>query len=72
MFSKCHQTLKQIAMDSPLGAANCVSLPQVAASQIPIMERECAYGSVIHSNEWPACSNLNQFLLEMFSLEGLA
>jgi len=38
----------------------------------PIMERECAYGSVIHLNEWPACSNLNQFLLEKFSLEGLA
>ena len=33
--------------------------------------KECAYyGSVIHSNEWPACSNLNQFLLEKFSLEG--
>jgi len=27
MFSKCHQTLKQIAMGSPLGAANCISLP---------------------------------------------
>jgi len=23
MFSKCHQTLKQIAMGSPLGVANC-------------------------------------------------
>jgi len=30
------------------------------------MERECAYRWVIHSNEWPACSNLNHFLLEMF------
>jgi len=27
MFSKRHQTLKQIAVDSPLGAANCISLP---------------------------------------------
>jgi len=28
---------------------------------IPIIERECAYGygSVIHSDEWPAYSNLN-------------
>ena len=25
---------------------------------IPIIERECAYGSVIHSDEWPAYSNL--------------
>jgi len=72
MFSKCHQTLKQISMGSPLGAATCISLPQGAASRIPIMERDCAYGSVIHSNEWPACSNLNQLLLEKFSLEGLA
>jgi len=62
----------QIAVDSPLGTANCISLPRGAASQIPIMKRECEYGSVIHSNEWPACSNLSQFLLEKFSLEGLA
>jgi len=27
MFSKCHQTLKHIAMGSLLGAANCLSLP---------------------------------------------
>jgi len=26
---------------------------------IPIIERECAFGSVIHSDEWPAHSNLN-------------
>jgi len=26
---------------------------------IPIIERECAYGSVIHSDEWPVYSNLN-------------
>jgi len=25
-FSKCHQTLKQFAMGSPPGAANCISL----------------------------------------------
>jgi len=25
----------------------------------PIIERECAYGSVINSDEWPAYSNLN-------------
>jgi len=25
----------------------------------PITERECAYDSVIHSDERPACSNLN-------------
>jgi len=29
----------QIAMGSPLGAANCISLPQGAASQSPILER---------------------------------
>ena len=57
----------QIAMGSPLGAANCISLPQGAANQSPIMERECEYGSVIHSNEWSACSNLSQFLLEKLS-----
>ena len=62
----------QIAVGSPLGAANCISLPQGAASQIPIMKTECEYGSVIHSYEWPACSNLSRFLLEKFSLEGLA
>jgi len=39
---------------------------------IPIMERECAYGSVIQSNEWSARSNLNQFLLGKGHLEGLA
>ncbi|MPC85734.1 hypothetical protein E2C01_080522 [Portunus trituberculatus] len=26
---------------------------------IPIIERECAYGSVIHSDEWHAYNNLN-------------
>jgi len=62
----------QIAVDSPLGAENCISLPRGAASQIPIMKRECEYGSVIHSYEWPACSKLSQFLLKTFSLEGLA
>ena len=31
-FWKCHQTLKQIATGSPLGAANCISLLQGAAS----------------------------------------
>jgi len=40
--------------------------------QIPIMERECAYCSVIHSNEWPACSILKQFLLDKLSLKSLA
>jgi len=25
MFSKCHQTLKKVAMGSPLGAANGIS-----------------------------------------------
>jgi len=24
MFSKCHQTLKQISMGPPLGAATCI------------------------------------------------
>jgi len=33
--------LKQIAMGSPLGAANYISLPWGAESQIPIMERAC-------------------------------
>ena len=49
----------QVAVGSPLGAANCISLPQGAASQIPIMKRECEYGSVIHSYVWGAvCKNI--------------
>ena len=41
----------QIAVGSPLGAANCISLPQGAANQSPIMERECEYGSVIQMSQ---------------------
>ena len=32
LFSKCHQTLKKIAMRSPLGTANCICLLQRVAS----------------------------------------
>jgi len=31
-FLKCHQTLKQIAMDSPLGVASYISILYEAAS----------------------------------------
>lgn len=35
---------------------------------IPIIERECAYGSVIRSNEWPAYSNLNAMGYQHFTV----
>jgi len=34
-ISKCHQTLNQIAVGSPLGAVNYISLLQGAASRKP-------------------------------------
>jgi len=35
---------------------------------IPIIERECEYGSVIHSDEWPAYSNLNAMGYQHFTV----
>jgi len=70
-MSKCHQSLNQIAMDSPLGAAIAFIFHRVPQAKSLLWKRMCIWFGYSFK-EWPACSNLNQFLLEKFSLEGLS